>query len=423
MARSILVPCGGCGYENFPQHRFCGMCGFPLPETPSGDVRPPKPTAQPAVGLDEFMAPVSSDDRAPRPAVERSEPAAQRNSAPPQSPPSRKTEFDRPAATRSEPPSSSAVSGPSFLGLAAEPNSDRERASYLLDDEQSSSHSGRFALLLIFLIAVALSGAVWHWRQQVGGLSDRILGRGSQTTPQPADTSAASPSDSSQVTPPDAAKAAAGEATTTPGQSAPAQNGQAPATPNFGAGAAPAQTPTAGTPVPDQTTVTSEPSTPAAKVPAPATPQTTTPQAATSQADDGSSAEKTMRQQDAAKAARAARKASLAPVSSSTPAANAGDSSEAEGEKYLYGSGVPQNCDRAQKSLMAAASRSDAKAQSVLGTMYATGHCAPRDLPLAYKWFAKALHQDPNNDRLSQDLRVLWNQMTPDERQLALRNE
>jgi TPR repeat protein len=130
-----------------------------------------------------------------------------------------------------------------------------------------------------------------------------------------------------------------------------------------------------------------------------------------------------MRQEDAAKAARSARKASLAQVSSPAPTASIADSSEAEGEKYLYGTGVPQNCDRAQKSLMAAASRADAKAQSVLGTMYATGHCAPRDLPLAYKWFAKALHQDPNNDRLSQDLRVLWNQMTPDERQLALRNE
>src|SRR5579863_8361914 len=105
MARSILVPCGGCGYENFPQHRFCGMCGFPLPETPSGDARPPKLTPQPAVGLEEFMAPVSSDDRAvSRTVVDRSEPATQRNSAPPQSLPTRTTDFDRPVAARSEAP-------------------------------------------------------------------------------------------------------------------------------------------------------------------------------------------------------------------------------------------------------------------------------------------------------------------------------
>jgi TPR repeat protein len=94
---------------------------------------------------------------------------------------------------------------------------------------------------------------------------------------------------------------------------------------------------------------------------------------------------------------------------------------EAEGEKYLYGNGVPQNCERARRSLLTAAGRSNGRAQSVLGTMYATGHCAPRDLPLAYRWFAKALHQDPQNGRIEEDLKVLWNQMTPDERNLALR--
>jgi len=73
--------------------------------------------------------------------------------------------------------------------------------------------------------------------------------------------------------------------------------------------------------------------------------------------------------------------------------------------------------------LLAAAGRNNAKAQSVLGTMYATGHCIDRDLPLAYRWFGKALRQDPSNTRIEQDLKALWNQMTPDERNLALRNQ
>ena len=416
MARSILIPCGGCGYENFPQHRFCGMCGFPLPETSSGNARPLKSAGQTSVGLDEFMAPVSSDDHvAAQSSSGRSETATQRNAAPPQTLPVRNADFEHPVATRSEPQSSGAVSGPSFLGLAAEPNSDRERASYLLEDEQSSSHPGRFVLVMLLLIAVALGAAVWHWRQEVGALGARISGRSSRTTLQPADAST-SPTDGSQATPPGAnapQPGSDGAVNTTP---ATAQSGPTPSTINSSASTAPAQPANAATlaPVPDQTTVTSEPSTP------PANDQTS---AAAPQADDGSSAEKTMRQEDAAKAARAARKANLAPVNASASAANVADSGEAEGEKYLYGTGVPQNCDRAQKSLLAAAGRADAKAQSVLGTMYATGHCAPRDLPLAYKWFAKALHQDPNNDRLSQDLKVLWNQMTPDERQLAQHNE
>jgi len=55
--------------------------------------------------------------------------------------------------------------------------------------------------------------------------------------------------------------------------------------------------------------------------------------------------------------------------------------------------------------------------------MYATGHCVSRDLPLAYRWFAMALQHDPGNTRLQSDLQVLWNQMTADERQIAMRRQ
>jgi TPR repeat protein len=94
-----------------------------------------------------------------------------------------------------------------------------------------------------------------------------------------------------------------------------------------------------------------------------------------------------------------------------------------EGEKYLYGNGVPQDCDRAVRSLTKAAAKSNPKAQTLMGAMYATGHCAARDLPTAYRWFAKALHNDPSNVRLERDLQMVWNQMTPGERQLATRSE
>lgn len=92
---------------------------------------------------------------------------------------------------------------------------------------------------------------------------------------------------------------------------------------------------------------------------------------------------------------------------------------ESQGENYLYGRGVQADCGRAGKSLLAAAAHSSLKAQSVLGTMYATGHCVTRDVPAAYRWFAKALHQDPGNVRLQRDLEVLWQQMTPEEREIA----
>ncbi len=95
----------------------------------------------------------------------------------------------------------------------------------------------------------------------------------------------------------------------------------------------------------------------------------------------------------------------------------------ADGEKYLYGRGVPEDCERAQRNLQIGARQSNARAQTLLGAMYATGHCVNRDLPTAYRWFAKALHGDPGNSRVQRDLEVLWKQMTPEERQLAMKSQ
>ena len=120
------------------------------------------------------------------------------------------------------------------------------------------------------------------------------------------------------------------------------------------------------------------------------------------------------------RASRGSDSADLAPDASNP----AEDSLYLEGQKYLYGGhGVRQNCALAQQNLLAAAKNDNSKAESTLGTMYATGHCVPRDIPLAYRWFARALHADPRNTRLEKDAEIMWNQMTPPERQLALKNQ
>jgi len=105
------------------------------------------------------------------------------------------------------------------------------------------------------------------------------------------------------------------------------------------------------------------------------------------------------------------------------PAMSPDDKLVADGEKYLYGNGVPENCDLAQKNIRTAANRSNARGQTLLGAMYATGHCVARDLPSAYRWFAKALHNDPGNSRIQSDLEMVWKQMTPGERQMATRSQ
>jgi hypothetical protein len=112
---------------------------------------------------------------------------------------------------------------------------------------------------------------------------------------------------------------------------------------------------------------------------------------------------------------------SPAKISPAPLAADAGDADFRKGEAYLYGRGAPENCDEAVKYLKAASAKSNAKSRSAFGTMYATGHCVPRDLPTSYLWFALALRVDPNNQILEKDLNAVWNQMTPPERQLATR--
>ena len=98
-----------------------------------------------------------------------------------------------------------------------------------------------------------------------------------------------------------------------------------------------------------------------------------------------------------------------------------GDAEFRKAEAYLYGRGGPENCDEATKYLKAASAKSNPKARSTFGTMYATGHCVARDLPTSYLWFALALKVDPNNQILEKDLSAVWNQMTPPERQMATR--
>jgi TPR repeat protein len=105
-----------------------------------------------------------------------------------------------------------------------------------------------------------------------------------------------------------------------------------------------------------------------------------------------------------------------------TPGRNpsAADSTRLVAEKYLYGQGVRQDCNRAL-ALLRPAADSNVKARSLLGAMYATGHCVPRDLPRSYHWFALALREEPNNVWVSRNLQSVWNQMSDSEKQLATR--
>ena len=268
-----------------------------------------------------------------------------------------------------------AFSRPSLLGLAEKDPTEAERAEYLLQDEPGSAHWGRLAVLVVLLVTIAGSG--WHWRGPVRAWISRAA-----KTPaamQAADTSAATPVPAPAATTP---------APDPPAAQAVAKDGGTP-------GATPAAS-TTGTP--DQT-ATQQPS---------------------SAITDATKREPEPQEEQAPVKKKPALKHAATKMEYKAPAKNvSAEALEAQGEDYLYGHGVQPDCGRAGKSLLAAAAQSSVKAQSVLGTMYATGHCVTRDVPVAYRWFAKASRQDPGNIRIQRDLEVLWTQMTPAERDLA----
>jgi hypothetical protein len=275
------------------------------------------------------------------------------------------------------------VHGPSFLGLSEE---SRVEFNYLYEDEPARSHAGVIAVLL-FLIAAG-GGLGWQWRhngfpfQRMSAAS----GSGQPAPPSPAPDASRSQEQQTDKTAEksmtgvgDVPAAAADQKTQTD------SSGEAPAIPaqeGQSTGASPNPVATETNPI------------------AKATPPPSVP----------------LKSHGGKQASAHPRPARVEPaVLATSPDSDL----ELAGERYLYGSGLPKNCVRAESNLRTAATHGNPKAETVLGTMYATGHCVGRDLPTAYRWFARALHEEPQNSRISADLQVLWRQMTPQEKQLA----
>lgn len=355
-----MIRCTQCGYKNSPVYHYCGVCGAVLQGAPKEEA-PAKPAATPA----PISAPIAAAPAPPLPA-----------------PPA-------PATARSERSDLPVSGGMSFLGLSDAPSS--SSPAYLLDDEEDGERSVAWGRIFIVLILLGAAGGLgWQWYK--GGYPFAPRTQNQAAAPAPA-TTAPAPADSS---------AAPSTPTPAPSTETPAPDANKPAEP---AASAPASV--------DETTppATAKTETPAETKPAPpAEAEKTEP-----------APEKTAPVEKAEKVAPARVKPPAPAVE--TPAASPGEALYVQGQRYLYGTGVAPNCDLALKSLLSSAGRANSKAQSTLGAMYSTGHCVTRDLPTAYRWFAKALHQDPNNIRLEQDLSVVWKQMTAGERQSATRAE
>ena len=384
--------CGRCGNDNAQGNRFCGMCGAALvAKTPAGSAIPA------SVSAGEHKA--------------ESRPGAGPASA---HPPARSVSEVPPAVNRPT------ITGPSFLGLnqpmeepsATPPNAQRHRdhlqhssknLDYLLEDEEDRGGWVK-VLAVVIALGLALGFGYLHWKQ--GGFDWLLKAeRKPAAATQPADTQPSNPD-----------SGAAGASATPPPASS------TPATPDATGGAAASPPAAAGT----STTGTDSsgqqaPATQTTPVPLQSNPPPDT-SAATKPADSNTPADTST--------APAATEPTAPPTAPATPSKKIRAPKPspvtpvdpvAEAERYLYGRGARQDCDRGLRLVKAAAGQSNAKAMISLGALYSTGTCTPRDLPTAYRWFALALHKEPDNQALQDDLQKLWSQMTQPERQLAIR--
>lgn len=272
------------------------------------------------------------------------------------------------------------IHGPSFLGLSDEPDLS---SSYLLDDEPSTSHWG----LYFFLIVLAAGGGLIWWQARHGGFNRARLA----ALAQEARARISQQKQEAASVAPNANPGAAENA-----------NGAPPA-PGSDSGTTPA--PAAGT------AAVAPPPSPAQIQNAAEKEKISAPTALRETAAVGKGPSREPKPKTRPRVA--------APAAPSLDGQNA--VLLANAQKYLNGAGVPQSCDRALSYLRQASDNRSAQAKSTLGGLYATGHCVPLDRAIAYRWFALALRQEPNNSYVSHDLEMLWNQMTAQEKQLAVR--
>jgi hypothetical protein len=326
------------------------------------------------------------------------------------------------------------ITGPSFLGLnqpASRTGGDHGyrdhdpqhtssgNVDYLLEDEEAPRRS--WGKIVLLLVALALAGGFGylHWKQ--GGFDWLNTGDKKPAVQQNSDETQPGADSGSTATNP--APTGNGPAASTPAgatsETPPSQN----TTP--GAGAAPA----VGA-LPDANTPPAQTSQPAAAGNTPPTssaspPKSNAPQVGTNEANEEDSADQTADSEadkqtpppprPVARVPRASKPTALKP----TPVKPLDPVIEAE--RYIYGRGEHQDCDRGLRLLKPAASQSNPAAMISLGSLYSTGTCTPRDLPTAYRWFALALHKQPDNQSLQNNLQKLWSQMTQPERQLAIK--
>jgi TPR repeat protein len=85
-------------------------------------------------------------------------------------------------------------------------------------------------------------------------------------------------------------------------------------------------------------------------------------------------------------------------------------------DMYIYGQGVPQNCEQGLVLLCSAAQKANPRAQGKLGALYATGKCVSQDRVQAYRWLSLALNNNQGSEWMEKNREMVWREMSPAER-------
>jgi len=397
--------CARCGNENPEENRFCGMCGATL-------------LAGPAVAETQTQRAAGASPIIPTPVTAPAAPSVPRPVEEPR----------RAAPPPRDPPT---ISGPSFLGLndpaprkraslSIDPHAPGSRGiDYLLDDEEEprGGGAGKFILILIAL-ALAVGFGYLRWKNQGFAWLNTGAHKASAAAQSPGDADTGTPSSSPASSP--ANSPAPGSPSITPDAQTPAANQPAatqpattPAQPPSATGPSgnTAANPPGGTAAPSSAAPAKSDNSNAAKAGTPA------------DSDDSGTADDNDTAAAAPKPVKptAPRDVPAAKPSAAAPKPGRTGDPVGEAQKYLYGKGAPQDCDRGLRILKPAANEANPKAMIQMGALYSAGLCTPRDLPTAYRWFALALRKDPDNMAVQTDLQKLWGEMTQPERQLAIK--
>jgi hypothetical protein len=425
------VRCGKCGNENAEGNRFCGMCGAPLLSPP----RTPEPvsaarTAAPQPSVTRAVNQPAPTEHFPRPReVARPRDISQQEYARPE-----ETYRREPAPEQDAP----TITGPSFLGLN-QPASRTGRqhgyrdhdphhsssgsVDYLLEDEEEPPR--RWGKIILLLLALALAGGFGylHWKQggfdwlTSGDKKPQVDQNQAQQNPDGTQSSADSGGTTANPAPTGTSPSATSPAGTT--SEAPPPQNAAPGTVPANSAAPDANTQTA----PAQTQPSTSENAPPPTFAAPA--KSNAPSAGNNDANEDDSADQTADSEPAKQTAPPPQQVVHSPrvskPSALKPAPAKPVDPVTEAERSIYGRGEPQDCDRGLRLLKPVAAQANPAAMISLGTLYSTGTCTPRDLPTAYRWFALALHKQPDNLSLQNNLQKLWSQMTQPERQLAIK--